>query len=407
MTFTVRPSGDGGWLAFASGPRLLVTPVGDDALVDAAWAAIAEPDGFRRILDLLTANGVAATPQFVLVEWIEAAEARIILRGTAPLTVTDASGSEPLSAAGVSTWVERGIPGVTAIHFGVPGAAPQGTAALPFDAGVALVSEITFAAPAAQGTPAATAVEQAPARSAPEPAPQPEPEPEPAATTEADPEETVREAPTAATFLTEPSVASPDDTDAEGYDYLFGDTMYRSVADAVVHEPAATEADGKQTEVVVVDDTLHDGETVLTSDIAKIRGRRRPASTPVANGVVPTPQLVLAISTTGARESLGQPILVGRSPSVSKVSGGVIPRLLTVGTPDQDISRNHVQVSLEGGTVVVTDLHSRNGTMVEFPGKSPQKLRAGEPTSIIVGTVIDLGSGVTLTVEDDAAEGEA
>ena len=92
---------------------------------------------------------------------------------------------------------------------------------------------------------------------------------------------------------------------------------------------------------------------------------------------------------------------------MSKISGGQIPRMLTVGTPDQDISRNHVQVSIEGGTVVVTDLHSRNGTMVELPGKSPQKLRAGEPTSVIVGTVIDLGSGVTLTVEDDAAGGTA
>jgi FHA domain len=421
MTFTVRPSGDGGWLAFASGPRLLVTPTGDDALVDAAWAAISEADGFRRILDLLTANGVAATPHFVLVEWIEAAEARIILRGPAPLVVTDASGSEPLSAAGVSTWVERSIPAVTGIHFGVPGAVPLGTVTLPFEAGVALVSEITFAAPAA---PAATAVAQAPAL--PVPAPEAEPEPEAAIAPEADPEATVREAPTTAAFLTEASVASPDETDAEGYDYLFGDTMYRSVADAVVHEPADTEADsavgdsaatdsaatdGASTDsastAAVVDDTLHDGETVLTSDIAKIRGTRRPASTPLATVVAAAPQLVLAISTTGARESLEQPILVGRSPSVSKVSGGVIPRLLTVGTPEQDISRNHVQVSLEGGTVVVTDLHSRNGTMVELPGKSPQKLRAGEPTSIIVGTVIDLGSGVTLTVEDDAAEGEA
>ena len=203
--------------------------------------------------------------------------------------------------------------------------------------------------------------------------------------------------------------------------------MYRSVADAVVHEPVVVDAEAEpadteqagaertgaeqagaeQAGAVIVDDALHDGETVLTSDIAKIRGERRPASKPVAAEVVAVPQLVLAISTTGSRESLEQPILVGRSPSVSKVSGGVIPRLLTVGTPDQDISRNHVRVSLEGGTVVVTDLHSRNGTMVELPGKSPQKLRAGEPTSIIVGTVIDLGSGVTLTVEDDAAEGEA
>ena len=55
---------------------------------------------------------------------------------------------------------------------------------------------------------------------------------------------------------------------------------------------------------------------------------------------------------------------------------------------------------VEGGTVVVTDLHSRNGTHVVLPGKSPQKLRQGEPTTVIVGTVVDLGGGVTFTVSE-------
>jgi len=93
-------------------------------------------------------------------------------------------------------------------------------------------------------------------------------------------------------------------------------------------------------------------------------------------------------------------VLVGRAPSVSQVSGGNIPRLVTVGTADQDISRTHARFVLEGGTVVVTDLHSRNGTMIVLPGKEPQKLRAGEPTAVIVGTVVDFGGGVTLTVEE-------
>jgi hypothetical protein len=50
---------------------------------------------------------------------------------------------------------------------------------------------------------------------------------------------------------------------------------------------------------------------------------------------------------------------------------------------------------------VVTDLHSKNGTSVLLPGKSAQKLRPGEPTSVIVGTVVDLGGGLTLTVDED------
>jgi len=75
-----------------------------------------------------------------------------------------------------------------------------------------------------------------------------------------------------------------------------------------------------------------------------------------------------------------------------------MPRLLTVGSIEQDISRNHARFALEGGTVVVTDLHSRNGTMVILPGKDPQKLRAGEPTAVIVGTTVDLGGGVTFRI---------
>lgn len=413
MTFTVRPSGDGGWLAFASGPRLLVTPVPLDGTVDAAWAAIGDTDGFRLSLELLASRGVAATPPFVLVEWIEGAEARIILRGDASLSVTADSTTEPLSAAGVSSWVERRIPGVTGIHIVAPGGTAIGTAALPFVAGVALVSEVAFGAPGVISHDVSTSMaeldepenelRQQPASAGSSPD---QVAAAPATHPEVDVEETVREAPDAVSFVTESSVASPGETDDAGYDYLFGDTMYRSVADAVVHEPAAVDDPGPDGDANL-DDALHDGETVLTSDIAKIRGKRRPRPDVGATEHAPAQQLVIAVSTTGARESLDQPILVGRSPSVNKVSSGELPRMLTVGTPDQDISRNHVQLSLEGGTVVVTDLHSRNGTMIELPGKSPQKLRAGEPTSVILGTIIDLGSGVTLTVEDDATRIDA
>lgn len=63
-----------------------------------------------------------------------------------------------------------------------------------------------------------------------------------------------------------------------------------------------------------------------------------------------------------------------------------------------DISRNHVRIASEAGVIVVTDLHSRNGTDVVMPGRAPQRLRGGEPVPILEGTVIDLGSGVRLTV---------
>ena len=54
----------------------------------------------------------------------------------------------------------------------------------------------------------------------------------------------------------------------------------------------------------------------------------------------------------------------------------------------------------EGARVVVTDLHSRNGTTIVLPSGETQKLRGGEPTPVILGTVVDLGGGVELRLEE-------
>jgi pSer/pThr/pTyr-binding forkhead associated (FHA) protein len=69
-----------------------------------------------------------------------------------------------------------------------------------------------------------------------------------------------------------------------------------------------------------------------------------------------------------------------------------------IGLGDPDISRSHLRLTVEGGTVVVTDLQSRNGTTVVQPDRAPVKLRAGEPTPVLAGTVIDLGGGCTMRV---------
>lgn len=193
----------------------------------------------------------------------------------------------------------------------------------------------------------------------------------------------------------EAAPAEPAPTD-DGYDYLFGETVFRSVAEAAVPEAGEEAADDPGAPKA----GDHDGETVLTSDIAKLRGdRRRPApETRTAEAAAPPPSVVLP---NGTRERLDQPLILGRSPSASQVTAGSIPKLITLGSGDQDISRSHVRLALEGGTVVVTDLHSVNGTSVVLPGREPQRLRAGEPTAVIPGTVVDLGGGVALTVVED------
>ena len=143
---------------------------------------------------------------------------------------------------------------------------------------------------------------------------------------------------------------------------------------------------------------------MLASDILAARKRTAAGAAPHAPAPQPPAQrpaghrYVLELP-GGESQALTAPVILGRAPSVSNVPASVLPHLVTL-TGD-DISRSHVRVSVEGDTVVVTDLHSRNGTTIAMPGKEAQKLRAGEPTSVIVGTVVDLGGGVTLTVDED------
>ena len=408
---TATPATTGGWIAFSGESRVLVVGAApNDVFVASLWRAIGEPDGLQRTLDLLTSKGLSATPPFALLDFT--AQLRVIVRGGVTVDVTRAGGVESLSGTGVSTWIERSVEAATGATLTVVEAVSAGVPALPLVTGAAWiaalsVADVTTAAPVdAPAAPLAQPVE-APAAPVAEPVEAPaaavaEPVEAPSATAQPEPveidiEATVTEAPTAEPDDETPTVAIDKlETSPEGYDYLFGDTMYRSVADAAVRddEPEAEEALAEPA------NGDHDGHTVLTSDIAKLRGRRKTksaADAPPAAPPAPTVSLVLA---DGSREPLGQPILVGRSPSVSQVSGGKMPKLITVGGADQDISRTHVRFALEGGTVVVTDLHSRNGTSIAMPGKDPQKLRAGEPTSVIVGTVVDLGGGVTFTVDE-------
>ena len=366
MTVRFVPATARGWIALVHGPRALalVGSVGD-RLTEPAWDAIRAPDGFQAVLELLTGQGLAATPEFVLVEWEAGEDARVILRGPASIQVVDATGSQSLAAAGVSTWVERTLTAPTSLSIALPGAVPTG-APLPLESGVALAASLEFGVPesSAQDVAAPAAAE-------------PDATPAEAASTDATPTDAVPEATLA---------------DLEPVT----ETVHRSAVAAETAKPDAQTT----TDSAPVDAGDHDGQTIVVRDVAKLRGGLRgrakaPASPP------PAAPLVLVVSTTGARELLDQPILVGRSPTASKVSGAQLPRLVTVGGADQDISRTHAHFAVEGGTVVVTDLHSKNGTSIVLPGKDPQKLRAGEPTTVLVGTVVDLGGGLTFTVEEE------
>ncbi len=371
MTHRYTAASDG-WLAFITPSRQLFVGAAVDAgLVDRLWTRIRDERGPAGVLEALTAAGLFATPPFAFVELADGG-VDVIVRGEAVVR----SGADQVSGAGATTWIERRLPGGS---VGVA-LAGSGSLELPIEAGVVRASAFATGAAVSGGFAAPVAAAVAPPAAPPA-------EPLPAETVVSLPEEPAASAP-AATAATVAASAEGD-----GYDYLFGETRYVSVQDAAVRaedpaeEPAVEEAPAGD----------HDGSTVLASSITRTRGGRRPrGSAPV----VPADPSLAVVLPGGAREVLDQALVLGRAPSVSGVPAGQLPRLVTLSGGDQDISRSHVRLALEGGTVVVTDLHSRNGTTIVLPNGESQKLRGGEPTPVIVGTLVDLGGGVELRIEE-------
>ncbi len=73
--------------------------------------------------------------------------------------------------------------------------------------------------------------------------------------------------------------------------------------------------------------------------------------------------------------------------------------MVAVDSPDQDISRSHVEIRAEGEHVLVTDLDTTNGTVLLRGGSEPVRLHPNEPTMVVTGDVLDLGDDVTVTFE--------
>jgi hypothetical protein len=111
------------------------------------------------------------------------------------------------------------------------------------------------------------------------------------------------------------------------------------------------------------------------------------------------PILAVLRASDGTSAELDRPILIGRAPSTDR-SNSRAPRLMTVPSPNHDISRAHLEVAPDGWQIVVTDLNSTNGTILVRPGGGDrQQLTPGEPVPVQVGSVIELGDGVSVLID--------
>lgn len=99
--------------------------------------------------------------------------------------------------------------------------------------------------------------------------------------------------------------------------------------------------------------------------------------------------------------------LIGRSPREPRVTPSRPVRLLSVASPSRQVSSTHLELRTEGEAVVVTDLRSTNGTLIEPPRGRRLRLRPGESMVVVPGTRVAIGDGtiVTIFAEDGPAAG--
>lgn len=436
---TVPEYSAGDWAAVVRpGFVALLAPAVPDATVRAVWD-VADA-GVVGVLAVLARDGFADLPSFALVA-VERRQVHVALRGDVEVEV----GGQVLVSGAVSTWSERVVedaPGVV-----VRAAGATGGAELPIAEGVVRASgvRVGFVAEAApaelapgDAAPAGAASDDEPARDdAAEPAAPAqaylEPERVDHALVELEPLED--EAPEDwAVPAGTPVPSSPDEVD--------GAVEPADAADDVAPRPVvpwfpthagsgAERADDRvpgpgdgsdgepdpDSDVVAAAEALlqvpvtvegaspddHDGMTIMSDDLASIRDQLPAWAAEDASPAFTAPAAVVApariVLSTGVVVDLDRAVLVGRAPQVSRVANSELPRLVTVPSPQQDISRTHAEVRSEGDVVLVTDLDSTNGVHVARPGQGARRLHPGEPSVVETGEVVDLGDGVTFTVE--------
>lgn len=74
---------------------------------------------------------------------------------------------------------------------------------------------------------------------------------------------------------------------------------------------------------------------------------------------------------------------------------------MRVASPDNEISRSHVEVYPEGSQVMVRDLGSTNGTTLSAPHGPSRRMSPGEPQQIEPGTTIRLAGQVAVVLGDE------
>lgn len=422
---------------------------------------VADGRGLGGVIEALTGaygTSLTAIPSFAVV-LSEGDAVRVAVRGAFSLDIA-AAVSERITGVGVTTWTERVMPAVTSVTLAPPAGDDEAAAPaeLPVLDAVVLASTVVWDASTLRSSAEPAGVQPAavqPAASTPRPevaksrlgdddtpaeasftgvsssrsrllvsgqgdgpseaeapavpvadappavppptrgpwSPRPTPPAEPATPPLID-SRAVMSLADAETLVPSDSTIAPLEgsapADGSADEQVWGETVVRPAEDAAGGEdtPAAPIAGD------------HDGETI---SLAQARAQRAAAAggpataPPLAPPRPPAPGRVRV--STGQVLLLDRTVVIGRRPRSTRVTGTDLPHLVAVDSPQQDISRSHLELRVEGESIVATDLHTTNGTTLLRSGAEPVRLHPGEGTIVVAGDVLDLGDGITVAIE--------
>lgn len=182
----------------------------------------------------------------------------------------------------------------------------------------------------------------------------------------------------------------------------------RSVEDAAVRDPAddAAQIDAGPTGVFALPSRPpnnspgdHDGSTIMKADLDAARPAAPIRRGPIGAGIVAR----LLLSTGEVIEVLDNSgVVLGRRPQVDRVAGASLPLMVTVPSPNSDISRSHLRLDAVDGRLTATDLRSTNGTVLTEADGTATHLVAGDARTVHPGDVLTVGDGITVTVLEPA-----
>ncbi|HEX6757017.1 MAG TPA: FHA domain-containing protein [Propionibacteriaceae bacterium] len=419
----------GDWVVL-SGPTSLVLlepPTHEWApLINTLWDEVVASSSIVDLAARLASFPIDALPSFGAFFWT-ADGMRSLVRGN--VSVIDlATGKVVADGEGIQTWSEVGLAGVSQIRIDTPYEGDATLLELPLVVGAVRASSVVLDASeraqvsSPQSEPvSAGAGPGLPTEPLPEVAAEPSPEPAQQPAPEAVASNVVAAAtPTDHTAeLSVEEIAALQNADTQLMPSPFDEPESEAQAQVTAPQqpevPAAPLVSESAEDADAVGPTSgpSPAETAQDSAILAVmceHGHANPPSSTScrvcgsslgsrARQFVPGPVLAVLRVSDGSSAELDRPVLIGRAPSRDRQSSRA-HRLLTVPSPNHDISRTHLEVAPEDWQIVVTDLNSTNGTILVRPGAGDrQQLAPGDPVHVQLGSVMELGDGVSVLID--------